>query len=263
MHGCSAVSEAWWLRVGVAGYLVATAVALPGLRHWRHAPVLDALGLGTGVGAMALSLGLRWVTAGQGPFVTLYDVVASNLFSIGLVFLVARRLVPDARASGMPVLAMLSLLGVWAVTLSREVMPLPPTFDSPWLWLHVLTGKLFLGLCLVAAAMGVRLVRHAEDDRLALSMWRFGGLALACDAGMLLAGALWARSAWGRYWNWDPVETWALITFLALAALMHARTAMRLRPALAGAWMAGVFLLALLTFLGVPFFSHAPHKGVF
>lgn len=259
----SGVSEAVWLRVGVAAYLVATASALPGIRRWRHARLLVVLGVITGVTTLALSLGLRWAAAGQGPFLTLYEVVASNLFSIGLVFAAAMRASPVARESAAPVLVVLSVLGVWAVTLPRDVVPLPPTFDSPWLWLHVLSGKVFLGLCLVAAAVGVRLAGHGSDERLREALWRFAGLALAFDAAMLLAGALWARSAWGRYWNWDPVETWALITFLALAALMHARSAVRLQPWVAGAWMAGIFVLALLTFLGVPFLSHAPHKGVF
>ncbi|MFO1318589.1 MAG: cytochrome c biogenesis protein CcsA [Burkholderiales bacterium] len=257
------MAEAVWLRLGVAAYLVATLVALPGLRRGRHAATLGHLGVGTGVLALALSLGLRWVEAGQGPFLTLYEVVASNLFSVGLVYGFARRQSPEVRDGALPVLVVLSVLGVWAVTLPREIVPLPPTFDSPWLWLHVLTGKLFLGTCLIAASLGLGEVCGPADARRRSAMWRFGGLALACDAGMLLAGSLWARSAWGRYWHWDPVETWALVTFLALAALMHARTALRSRPSVAGALMGGIFVLALLTFLGVPFFSHAPHKGVF
>ena len=78
---------------------------------------------------------------------------------------------------------------------------------------------------------------------------------------MLIVGAVWAQDAWGRYWGWDPLESWAFATWVALAALLHARATLRPSPALHGAWLAGVFVIAFLTFFGVPFISTAPHKG--
>lgn len=251
------------MRFGVAAYLVAAAMSAPGLRLWRHAAALRLLGVGTGIAALGISLALRWSAAGQGPFLTLYEVLVSNLFSIGLVFGIAAWRDAAVRAGAWPVLMVLSALGIWATGLPREVVPLPPTFGSPWLWAHVISGKLFLALSLVAAAAGARNVMHGTDAAREGVLWRYAGLALACDSAMLLAGALWARNAWGHYWNWDPVETWALITWLSLAALLHARSAMRLPPRIAGALMVAVWLLAVVTFLGVPFLSHAPHKGVF
>lgn len=255
--------EAAAMRLGVAALLVAAGASAPGLRTWPHAAALRAMGVVGGVVALAVSLAVRWHAAGQGPFLTLYEVVVSNAFSVGLVFGIAAWRDRRVETCAWPVLGVLALLGLWATVLPRDVAPLPPTFDSPWLWAHVVSGKLFLALALVAAAAGVGQLRRGDDAVRDAILWRYASLALVCDTAMLLAGTLWARSAWGRYWNWDPVETWALVTWLALAALLHARGAFRLSPRAAGVWMVATWILAVLTFLGVPFLSHVPHKGVF
>ena len=78
---------------------------------------------------------------------------------------------------------------------------------------------------------------------------------------MLIAGAVWAHDAWGRYWSWDPLETWSLLTWLSLAIVLHLRLTFRLQPALGWLLVTGVFAVAFLTFFGVPFVSMAPHKG--
>ena len=78
---------------------------------------------------------------------------------------------------------------------------------------------------------------------------------------MLIAGAIWAQDAWGRYWGWDPLETWAFLTWLALAFFIHLRVTFKLRPRAGAYAIITVFVLAFLTFFGVPFVSTAPHKG--
>jgi len=210
----------------------------------------------------------RWLREAQGPFLTLYDVLLSNLFSLTLVYLVAAWLLPALRRSAAIVVAFLGVLGIWALTVSAEAVPLPATFDNPWLWLHVTAGKLFLGLCLPAAATALwLLVRNrrspAEGGDMDTAVWLTLSLAFVCHSFMLIAGAIWAHSAWGRYWAWDSLETWTFITWLCIALLLHARVTFRRMPVTYG-WSAviAIFGLAILTFLGVPFLSVAPHKGV-
>jgi ABC-type transport system involved in cytochrome c biogenesis permease subunit len=208
----------------------------------------------------------RWLRESQGPFLTLYDVLVSNLFSLTLVFVVAAALVPALRSSVVIASAFLAVLGAWSLTLDATAVPLPATFDNPWLWLHVLSGKLFLGLCMLAAATAAMLLAPKPgaipDDRDS-AVWFTLSLAFVCHSFMLIAGAIWAHSAWGRYWAWDSLETWTFITWLAIALLLHARVTFRRMPAAVG-WSAvvAIFALAILTFLGVPFLSVAPHKGV-
>jgi ABC-type transport system involved in cytochrome c biogenesis permease subunit len=210
----------------------------------------------------------RWLRESQGPFLTLYDVLLSNLFSLTLVYLVAAWLVPALRTSSAIVVAFLGVLGAWTLTESAVAVPLPATFDNPWLWLHVTAGKLFLGLCLPAAATALwLLVRRRRPvpggGELDAAVWLTLSLAFVCHSFMLIAGAIWAHSAWGRYWAWDSLETWTLITWLCIALLLHARVTFRRMPPTYG-WSAvvAIFGLAILTFLGIPFLSVAPHKGV-
>ena len=78
---------------------------------------------------------------------------------------------------------------------------------------------------------------------------------------MVVAGALWAQNAWGRYWNWDPLEVWSLMTWLSIAIALHLRVTRKPSPAVGALICIGVFVLAFLTFFGVPFISTAVHKG--
>jgi len=202
----------------------------------------------------------RWLRESQGPFLTLYDVLLSNLFTLNLIYLVIYVFFVTTRASAVIVLPFFALLGVWLVNLPSAAVPLPATFDNPWLWMHVLSGKLFLGFNLVPAALSVILLIPVLTARPARPLF---ALAFICHSFMLIAGAVWAHGAWGRYWAWDPLETWALITWLAMALLLHARVTYRQLPrAIAWASVIVIFVLAFLTFFGVPFVSMAPHKGV-
>ena len=99
------------------------------------------------------------------------------------------------------------------------------------------------------------------DASLDALAWRFMLAALVFESLMLVAGAVWAQDAWGRFWAWDPLETWAFITWLALVAAVHARITWRVGPRQGALMIAAVFAIAFLTFLGVPFVTVAPHKG--
>jgi ABC-type transport system involved in cytochrome c biogenesis permease subunit len=255
------------LLVSVAGFALAFATIVVLQKRgndfwWPTAGALAVIVL-----LLSTALAGRWVRESQGPFLTLYDVLVSNLFSLALVFVVAASLLPVLRASAAIVTAFLAVLGSWALSLDATATPLPATFDNPWLWLHVGAGKLFLGLCLPAAATAALLLAIpgnatavADRDN---AVWFTLSLAFVCHSFMLIAGAIWAHTAWGRYWAWDSLETWTFVTWLSTALLLHARVTFRRMPLAVGwAGVVAIFALAILTFFGVPFLSVAPHKGV-
>ncbi len=223
-----------------------------------------------GVILLALAITLRWVENGQGPFMTLYEVLISSGFSLGLVYALAISLFAEVRRGMMIALPFLFMLTIWASGLSTDVVPLPPTFDNFWLWIHLFSGKLFLGSLLAAVSLaGALLLQNnragqsdAEVQKLDGLVWRLASVAFVFDSFMLLAGAVWAHIAWGRYWAWDPLETWAFITWLSLGMLLHARLTFRMPLWLGWAASVLVFVIAFLTFFGVPFLSHTAHKGV-
>ena len=79
---------------------------------------------------------------------------------------------------------------------------------------------------------------------------------------MLVVGAIWAQDAWGRYWAWDPIETWSFLTWVSVLYYLHARKQIKGSQLKSAAIVLCIFVLAFLTFFGVPFVSESPHKGM-
>ena len=262
------------LWVAMSAYAVTAGMALAG-RPVSRTALQDrcATLLFAALALHTLSLGLRWSALGHGPFTTLHEILSSNLWSLSLVLMVAWWTVREVRSVVFAAVPVLLVLGVWLLMANPGAGHLPATYDTPLLYIHTLVGKLYLGLLLVAVALGsVPLLRRSawglahcagapDDRRLDQMAHRFAAYAFVFDTLMLIVGAVWAQDAWGRYWAWDPLETWAFLTWLALAIALHARATLRPAPAVFGAWLLVVFVLAFLTFFGVPFISTAPHKG--
>ena len=224
------------------------------------------------VAAMVLLTGiiLRWDRIGQGPFLTMFEVLLSNLFSLSLVYAILYWRIERLRPTLPIIMSLLILLAAWALLSPPDTLLLPPTFNHPWLWLHVIAGKLFLAFCMSAAGLAILLLLNQSYDIASTSVstpthdpivWKLMAVAFIFHSFMLIAGAVWAHDAWGRYWSWDPLETWSLLTWLSLAIVLHLRLTFRLQPALGWLLVTGVFAVAFLTFFGVPFVSMAPHKG--
>jgi ABC-type transport system involved in cytochrome c biogenesis permease subunit len=263
----SPVPEVLWLWGAMAGYSASAAAAWrrPGrrLRLSGERQVLWALWLA--VALVAVAVAHRWLRLGHGPFLTLFEVLLSNLFSLGLFYAVAYWRFAAVRPGAVVVLPVLLVLGAWNLSVSPEAVPLPATYDNPWLWVHVGTGKVFLGASLAAAGLAaVSLAGRAGGDAGAVdaAAWRLLALAFVFQTLMLVAGAAWARDAWGRFWAWDPLETWSLVNWLVTGAVLHLRVTWKQPAAVGWCGIVAVFVLAVLTFLGVPFVSVAAHKGI-
>ncbi len=253
-------------KAAVACVVCACAAAYAGRRGQR----LLSLFLPAGIVLLAVGLGLRWARLGHGPFFNLYEIQASSLLSMGLIYAIANARMAALRDSAYIVLPVLTLLGVWMWVTPALDSHFLPTYKTPWLWAHLITGKLFLGTLLTAVGiaciaplrrlLGVFAAAPADvelDER----AWGLLRVALLFESLMLVAGSVWAQGAWGRYWAWDPLETSAFLTWVALVAALHARQAFRIGPSAAAGMAVGVFVLAFLTFFGVPFVSQAPHQG--
>lgn len=218
-----------------------------------------------------LAIAFRWARLGHGPYVDMFEILSSNVWSLHLaaliVFLGVSRLRP-ALATTLPLLAMLTIW-MW-VTPVRDTMP-PVTYATIWLPIHVTLGKFFLGLATPAAGLGlVLLIREVwgapftsmpDEATLEADIYRLLLIAVIFQSLMLFAGAAWAQNAWTRYWGWDPLESWAFITWTATLLYLHLRPRSAARPILSAFFGLLIFGLAFYTFFGVPFISTAPHKG--
>jgi ABC-type transport system involved in cytochrome c biogenesis permease subunit len=260
-----------WLALMLYTLAGSTAIGAAVLAKRPERVILAVITLG--LAAHAVSLGLRWERLGHGPFITMFEILSSNVWSLLLIYGLAYWRVPAVRPAAVVVMPVLFMMMAWLLVTSPAAGHFPPTYRTVWLYVHLLFGKVFLGTVLVAVGVaGLILLRHAglcvarlaqlpDNVRLENLAFRFIMVGFIFETLMLVAGAIWAQDAWGRFWAWDPLETWAFATWLTLAFFIHLRVTVRLRPYHSAALIMTVFALAFLTFFGVPFVSTAPHKG--
>lgn len=262
-----------WLAIAVALYVLAAVLALA--VHWlgraAYRPVFWVLGLALAVHSIAI--GARWMRLDHGPYVNMFEVLSSNVWSLHLAVLLACLWIPRIRPALAATLPVLQVLVIWMIAVPATDGLVPVTYDTIWLPIHVWLGKVFLGCVVVAVGLSMVVLIRSWGRRpgafasmpanraLEELSYRFVLIALLFESLMLAAGAIWARDAWGRYWAWDPLETWAFVTWLAVIFYLHARTTFRPAPALSAIMIVAVFVLAFSTFFGMPFVSTAPHKG--
>ena len=223
---------------------------------------------------LALFIGIRWGQVGNGPFSTMFDILYSNIFSMSLIYTLAYWRIKQIRPTALLVFPLFFVMIGWMAVTDSEPASLPPTFDTIWLIFHVLFGKVFLGSLLVSTVIAAAIVlrsisvkleslnRLPDDASLDELAYRFVAVALIFNMLMLVSGAIWAQDAWGRYWAWDPLETWSFMTWLMLALAMHTRITYKMKPVSTALMVISVFVLAFLTLFGIPFISEQPHKGV-
>jgi len=261
------------LWAAVVAYVLAGSVAIIGVLLKKRPEKTVLLLMAAGIALHTLSLGMRWERLGHGPFVSMFEILSSNVWSLMLVFALAYWRLTVVRPMAAVVMPVLFILMGWLMTVSPGETRLPPTYHTVWLFIHIGFAKVFMGFTLVAVGLsGVILLRPTAfgrekfqrlpaSERLSDLSFRCLAIGFVFESLMLIAGAIWAQDAWGRYWNWDPLETWSFITWLLVALSLHARLTFTVSPK-RGAWMIiAVFIAAFLTFFGVPFITQSAHQG--
>jgi len=261
------------LWAAVVAYVLAGSIAIIGvlLKKRPERSVLAFMVLGLLL--HTLSLGMRWVRLDHGPFVTMFEILSSNVWSLMLIFAIAYWRLAVVRPMAAVVMPILFIMMGWLMTVSPGEARLPPTYHTVWLFVHIGFAKVFMGAVLVAVGIsGIILSRNTafgterfkrlpDNDRLSELSFRCMAIGFVFETLMLIAGGIWAQDAWGRYWDWDPLETWSFITWLMVAISLHARRTFDISPR-QGAWMIiSVFVAAFLTFFGVPFITQTAHQG--
>lgn len=263
--------EAQLLGIAVALYLAAAAYSVFSTAFGTGRQRATFWLLGGALALHAMAIANRWDRLGHGPYVDMFEILSSNVWSLHLaaflVFLGLPRLRP-ALAATLPLLAVLTIW-MWFTPVRDTLAPV--TYATVWLPIHVTFGKFFLGLATPATGLGlVLLCRQAlgapvsslpHSDALESDIHRLLLVAVVFQSLMLIAGAAWAQNAWTRYWAWDPLESWAFVTWTATLLFLHLRPRSTARPMLAAFFSLLIFVLAFYTFFGVPFISTSPHKG--
>ena len=194
--------------------------------------------------ATTAGLLLRWVESyqmgiGHAPLSNLYESLVFFSWTAGVIYLFVEFKYKNALIGAFvtPIAFLAMAYASMSPNISDRIQPLVPALKSNWLIAHVATC--FFGYAAFAIAFGMSIMylikaRNPEKiegiighipkldvlDELTHRMVLFGFLFLT---GGIITGAVWANSAWGSYWSWDPKETWSLITWFVYATLLHAR----------------------------------------
>lgn len=187
---------------------------------------------------------MRWTESyrlgiGHAPFSNLYESLIFFSWTLVVIYLIIERIYKNRIIGAFT--TPLAFLAMAYASLSPDIpdriQPLLPALKSNWLIAHVITC--FIGYSAFAIAFGISIMYIFKQwntvgknilldrfpkanilDELTYQMVMFGLLFLSMG---IITGAVWANSAWGRYWGWDPKETWSLITWIVYATLVHAR----------------------------------------
>lgn len=220
-----------------------------------------------------VGLGLRWYLSGHAPMSNGYESMIFVAWGTLLAgFLVVKRSQLPLALTG--VLAALSLLVAHLSWMSPEITPLVPVLKSVWLTIHVaiiMTSYSFLGLgALIGLITMVLFVAKTKKNHLALNghikhLTRLNQIVLIVGLYLItigcFLGAIWANQSWGRYWGWDPKETWCLITILIYSFVTHMHHMKDFDNDFAfnfGAVLA--FGSVLMTYFGVNYFLGGMHS---
>lgn len=245
--------------------------------RWINTIIKTLIVLGS-VGYLLQFLGLvgRWYISGHAPWSNGYEAIVFISWvgiTAGLVlYKNSNALIP---ASGFMVAVIMMGFAHGGSALDPQITPLVPVLKSYWLIIHVaiITASYgFFGLSFVIAVICLIFyilaskkhyqLRHnstIKELTIVSEMSLHIGL-FALTVGTFLGG-IWANESWGRYWSWDPKETWALISIMIYAFVVH----MRLVPGLRGAWAyhtAAMFAISsvIMTYFGVNYYLSGLHS---
>ena len=218
-------------------------------------------------------MGMRWYIAGYAPWSNSYETMVYVGWATVLAgFLFVRRSILT--------LALATLFGGIILFVSGlnwmdpEINPLVPVLKSPWLMFHVaviVAAYGFFGISCLMGLTNMGLIIFSRKQHVTLFSIRIKELSIVNEMSLLVGlalmtigtflGAVWANESWGRYWGWDPKETWALITMVVYAIVTH----LHLLKRFYSLWLFNVtsviaFSSVLMTFFGVNYFLSGMHS---
>ena len=202
--------------------------------HWLKYGAICAI---VGLVPHSIALIARWIESGHGPYYSMYEVFSSYAWVSVTIFLLSVLRTKKTRFAGLVVMPVSFILMGLGFNVSMEIATVPPSLNSFWLAAHVGFAKLGFGSILIATGMSVlHLLKERKPVRYREFFERFPPIGIMDDLSyqfaavgfifltiMVAAGAIWADQTWGRYWGWDPIEIWSLISWLVYGVYLHLR----------------------------------------
>jgi cytochrome c-type biogenesis protein CcsB len=217
----------------------------------------------------------RYLDAGYTPITNLHESLSFfSLTIVGVFIFFQHRYRAAVLGSFVTPLALIVMLA--SALFPSAIVPLNPALKSGWLGIHTISafaGYAAFAVAFCAAIMYLLQERFLKKKKLGALYHRLPSLEVLDDINYrcltigfplltiaIISGSVWAESAWGSYWSWDPKETWSLITWLVYAALLHGRLTTGWRGSRAALLAIIGFCVLLFTFLGVTFLLPGLHS---
>jgi len=217
---------------------------------------------------------IRYFQAGYTPITNIHESLSFLSLCVAGFFLFLKRLYKIS-ILGSVIVPALSLILIWSFAFPSEIKPLPPILHSFWLPVHTIFAfignsiffvSFFVSLLYLLLERGIKKKRSPISTRfpsleaLDLINYRCMSYGFPFLTIGIITGSIWAGMAWGSYWNWDPKETWSLITWIVYAILIHNRLTIGWRGRKTAYMMILGFFSILFTFLGINFILGGLHS---
>ena len=230
----------------------------------RSFKVLDiALPILLGISFLALTFGLvlRWIISGNVPLSNGYESMLSVAWLVMLIALLMQFRIRIVMVFGF-LLSGFFLLVSHINQMDPAIGQMMPVLNSPLLSIHVsiiMMSYALLSLTFICGIMGICMRSHGEELQALSRLFLYP--ALTCMGFGIFIGAIWANVSWGNYWSWDSKETWALITFMIYAVVVHTQSLPIFRKPLAyHIYITLAFLSIVMTYFGVNYFLTGMHS---
>ena len=230
----------------------------------REIKVLNiALPILLGVSFLALTFGLalRWIISGNIPMSNGYESMLTVAWFVMLISILMQLRIRIVMVFGF-LISGFFLLVSHINQMDPAIGQMMPVLNSPLLSIHVsiiMMSYALLSLTFICGIMGICMRSHGEELQALSRVFLYP--ALTCMGFGIFIGAIWANVSWGNYWSWDSKETWALITFMIYAVVVHTQSLPVFRKPLAyHIYITLAFLSIVMTYFGVNYFLTGMHS---
>ncbi|MCL4490855.1 MAG: cytochrome c biogenesis protein CcsA [Nitrospirae bacterium] len=244
-----------------------------------------------------IALGVRWYAVGHGPYLQKAESFSSIVWVAMAMFLFFSYKVPRLRGIGFVVLPTCLLMmvlglvynqwlgnfigyalehgraGIETGLYSKEgIMKPPPTFHGIWFVIHITSTIVAMGAILISLSTAIlyllkRKKTETEFYRRLPSLevidnysYKFIGFGFISWTIMIVTGAIWADQAWGRYWGWDTIEIWSLITWLFMGIYLHLRRFFRWHGEKSSWFLVACVIVSVFTLFVIPSLTATIHS---
>lgn len=230
----------------------------------REIKVLNiALPILLGVSFLALTFGLalRWIISGNIPMSNGYESMLTVAWFVMLISILMQLRIRIVMVFGF-LISGFFLLVSHINQMDPAIGQMMPVLNSPLLSIHVsiiMMSYALLSLTFICGIMGICMRSHGEELQALSRVFLYP--ALTCMGFGIFIGAIWANVSWGNYWSWDSKETWALITFMIYAVVVHTQSLPVFRkPLVYHIYITLAFLSIAMTYFGVNYFLTGMHS---